>query len=91
MGINQCTLCGGYFFRWGRVGSKDYCTLMSIRRPKHIDYTRDEDAKAFERLKSGRSLGKQYTIRRFLCRSCVIDLPKQLEEWRVRHRKEAFE
>ena len=80
-------------FNWGKVGEREYHTMMKIKRPRYIDYERDledKEQEAFDQMKR-KKLDKQYFIWRYLCRSCVIELPQQLEMWRKKHAEESLE
>lgn len=89
-GIHQCTICGGYFFTWSTWDGEEFHTMMKIRRPRHIDCQRDDLGEPFDR-KSRRGLNRSYLINRYLCRSCIIELPEKIARWTKRHQKEVPE
>jgi len=81
LGINQCTICQGYFLRRIVVDGEPFHTMERIVRPRYIDYYAGGLGEPFH-LGTRKQLDTGYRIRRYICRACLSELPKIVDHWR---------
>lgn len=79
--VIQCTLCRCYAFSWENIESLEGKSYFRLKRARQFDYAiYGSKNSAFEALEN-KELESEHEITRYICRSCVEDLTKNLPRW----------